>query len=90
MLCKICWILLAAVSIVPYNVSVGPSPIIKASFFLLSTGKEDFISAPKIMAFLPEPSVWNEKVPFISDPIPYPDCLHLSISAVFTNLTILI
>ena len=86
MLCKICWILLAAVSIVPYNVSVGPSPIIKASFFLLSTGKEDFISAPKIMTFLPEPSVWNEKVPFISNP----DCLYLSISTVFTNLTKLI
>ena len=90
MLCKICRILLAAVSIVSYNLSVGPSPIIKASFFLLSAGKKDFISAPKIMIFLPEPSVWNEKVPFISNPIPYPDCLYLPMSAVFTNLTILI
>ena len=40
-----------------------------------------------MITFLPNPPVGNEKVPFISNPVPYPEYLYLSISAFFNNLT---
>ena len=54
---------------------------------MLSTCTEELISTPKIITILPNPLVGNEKVPFVSNPIPYPDYLYLSISTFFTNLT---
>ena len=39
----------------PSNPGVGPSPRIKVSFLLLSTGTEQLISTPKIIQFLPNP-----------------------------------
>ena len=44
-------------------------------------------SAPKITTFLPYPPLGCEKPPLESNPIPYPECLYLSISAFFVNLT---
>ena len=38
-------------------------------------------------AFLPNPLA-TENVPGLSNPIPYPGYLHLSILAFFTNLTL--
>ena len=44
---------------------------------------DELISAPKIIIFLPNPITGKQKVPFISNPIPYPEYLYLSISAFF-------
>ena len=44
-------------------------------------------SAPKITTFLPYPPLGCVKLPFESNPIPYPEYLYLSISAFFVNLT---
>ena len=48
---------------------------------------ELLISAPKITTFLPSPPLGCEKVPFESNPVPYPEYLYLLISAFFVNLT---
>ena len=45
------------------------------SFFLLSTCTEELMSAPKIITFLPNPPVGNEKVSFTLNPMPYPGYL---------------
>ena len=42
----------------------------------------------KIITFLPNPSLGNEKFPFTSNPVPNSEYLYLSISAFFTNLTV--
>ena len=63
----------SAVSVVSSNPCVGPSPRIKISFFLLSPCREELISTPKIITFFANPPVGNEKVPFISNPIQYPE-----------------
>ena len=44
-------------------------------------------SAPKTMTFLPYSPLGCVKLPPESNPIPYPECLYLSISAFFNNLT---
>ena len=54
---------------------------------LLSQCAELLISAPKIITLLPSPPLGCEKVPLKSNPVPYPEYLHLSISAFFVNLT---
>ena len=74
------------VIVVSFNPCVVPSPRIKISFFLLSTCTEELISTPKIITFLPNPLA-TEKVPCLSNPIPYPEYFYLSISTFFTNLT---
>ena len=63
---------------VPSYPCIGP--------FLLSTYREEFIATPNIITFPPNPLA-NEKVPCLSNPIPYPEYLHLSKSAYFTNST---
>ena len=62
---------------------VGPLSRIKMSYFLLSTWTEELISTPKIITFLPNPSLGNEKDVFVSNPIPYPGYLYLPILAPF-------
>ena len=73
----------SAVNVVSSNPCVVPSPGIKMSFFLLSTSTEELASTPKIITFLPNTPVGNEKVPFVSNPIPYPEYLS---QPFFTNL----
>ena len=57
------------------------------TIFSIIICKEESISAPKIITFLPNPIAVNPKVPYISNPIPYPECLYVSVSAFFTDLT---
>ena len=45
------------------------------------------MSTPKIITFLPNPVPGNEKLPCLSNPIPYPEYPHLSISAFLVKLT---
>ena len=35
----------------------------------------------------PNPPLGNEKVPLLSNPVPYPEYLHLTISALLVNST---
>ena len=65
------------------NLCVGPLPRIEIYFFLLSVCGDELISTPKIVTFLANPIAGNPNVPFISNPIPYPEYLYLSISASF-------
>ena len=44
------------------------------------------MSIPKIITLQPNPPLGNEKVPFPSNPVPYPECLYLSIAAFLVNL----
>ena len=55
--------------------------------FLLSIFVDELISTPKIITFLPNPVPGNEKLPFLSNPIPYPEYPYLSMSAFLVNLT---
>ena len=41
----------------------------------------------KIITFLPNPVPENEKLPCLSNPIPYPEYLYLSISAFLVKVT---
>ena len=43
-------------------------------------------SVPKIIIFLPNPPLGCGKLPFESNPIPYPEYLYLLISPFFVNL----
>ena len=83
---KINSIFFPAVNVVSSNPCVGPSPRIKISFFLLLTCTEELISAPKIIQFVPNP-LPTENFPFLSNPIPYPEYLYLSISTFLVKLT---
>ena len=58
-------------------------PRTKMLLVLLLACKELLKSAPKIITFLPYPPLGCEKLPFESNPIPYPEYLYLSISAFF-------
>ena len=66
---------------------VGPLPKIKMSFFLLSIFVDEVMSIPKIATFLPNPVPGNQKLPCLSNPIPYSKYLYLSISAFLVRLT---
>ena len=68
----------SAVSVVSLNPCVRPSRRVEISFFLLSTCAEEVISTQKFITFSLNLLVGNEKVPFISNPIPYPEYLQLS------------
>ena len=60
-----------AVIVVSSNPSVGTSPGIKISFFLVFACAEELLSAPNII-FLPNPSpLDNEKAECASNPIPF-------------------
>ena len=71
------------------NPCVGTIPKINISFLLLSICLEELISAPKIITFWPNPPRGNEKLPLLSNPIPYPEYLYLSISAFLVKVTAL-
>ena len=43
--------------------------------------------SPKIITFLPDLLPNDEKVPFLSNPIPYPEYLYRSISVCYVDLT---
>ena len=43
---------------------------LKYPFFLLSIFVDELVSAPKIIAFLPNPVPGNEKLSCLSNPIP--------------------
>ena len=45
------------------------------------------MSTPRIITFLPNPVLGNEKLPFLSNPIPYPEYPYFSMSALLVNLT---
>ena len=70
-----------------YNDGDQPLPKIKIYFFLLSIFVDELISTPKVITFLPNPVPENEKLSCLSNPIPYPEYLHLSISAFLVKLT---
>ena len=55
---------------------------------LLLTCVQLLKSAPRIITFLPHPSLGCAKIPLESNPIPYPEYLYLSMSAFFVNLTV--
>ena len=55
-------------------------------FFWLPTNDNELISTSKIITFLPV-SLPIEKNALLSNPIPYPECLYLSILVFFVNLT---
>ena len=69
------------------NPCVGPFPRTNMPFFLLSMCAEKLISAPKINTFWPNPPPGNEKLPLLSNPIPYPEYPYLSISAFLVKAT---
>ena len=68
------------------NPYVGPSPRIKISLFLLSILVDELISTPNIITFLPVLSLGCEWNP-LSNPIPNPKYLYLSMSEFLANLT---
>ena len=45
------------------------------------------MSTPKVFTFWPYPPPWNEKLPFLSNPIPYPEYSYLSMSAFLVKVT---
>ena len=56
-------------------------------FFLISVFVDELMSTPRIITFLPNPVPGNEKLPFLSNPIPYPEYPYFSMSALLVNLT---
>ena len=52
------------------NPCVGPLPRTNMTFFLLSMWVEELISALKTNTFWPNPLPGNEKLDFLSNPIP--------------------
>ena len=70
--------------------SVGPFQESKyLSFCYQYACPYEVIPAQNIVTVLPNPLPSdNEKLPCISNPIPHPECLYLSSSVFFTNLTV--
>ena len=69
------------------NLSLRPLLRIKIDFLLLSLCTDELIPVPNI-TFLPNSlSLDNEKLPWVLNPIPYPEYLYLPKSAFFTDLT---
>ena len=69
------------------NLCVGLLPRIEISFFLLSIFVDELISTPKIFILLPVSPIECEKNHFLSNPVPNPEYLYLSISAFSVKLT---
>ena len=57
------------------------------AFFVLSTCAEELISIPKVIQFLPNP-LPTENFSLLSNPIPYPEYLYLSISTFLVNVIV--
>ena len=55
--------------------------LILICLFLLSISIEELISTPKTIIFWLNPPPRNEKLPFLSNPIPYPEYPYLSMPA---------
>ena len=55
--------------------------------FLLSIWVVKLISTPKIITFWPNPSPGNEKLPFLSNPVPYPEYQYLSMCGFLVKVT---
>ena len=68
---------------------VAPSLKIKIYLFLLSIFVDELISTPKIITILPNPVPGNEKLPWLSNPIPYPKYPYLLMSEFLVRLTAL-
>ena len=86
MLCKTNRIHFSALSLYS-NLCVGLLPKIKISFLLSSIFVYELISTPKFITFLPNLVPGNEKLPYLSNPIPYSEYFHLQISAFLVRLT---
>ena len=69
------------------NPCVGPLPRIEISFFILSTFADEPISTPRIFTFFLLLPVGCEKSLSLSNPIPYPEYLYLSIPAFLVKVT---
>ena len=69
------------------NRCVWPVSRIEISFILLSICKDELISAPKLMTFLPTLPSDNENYNRESNPIPWPLYTYLSGSAFLATLT---
>ena len=61
-------------------------PNTNSLFTLLLACTELLRSAPKIITYLPSPSLGCEKLLLESNPIPYPEYFYLSTSEFFINL----
>ena len=48
---------------------------------------DELMSTPKVITFLANPMPRNEKLPCLSNPIPYPEYPYLSIPAFLVKLT---
>ena len=72
---------------IPHKIHLKPLAKIKTSFFLLSISVDELISTPNIITFRPNPPSGNEKLPCLSNPIPYPEYLYLSISLFLVKVT---
>ena len=57
------------------------------SFFELSTWGEELISPPKINTSTPNLPPGNEKLDLLSNPIPWPEYLYLSMSVFLVKVT---
>ena len=57
------------------------------SFFLLSIFVDELISTPKIITLRPNSVPGNEKLPCLSNSMPYPEYPYLSMSAFLVKLT---
>ena len=57
------------------------------SLFLLSTCAEELKFTPTIYKLPANSPSGNEKSPLLSNPIPYPDYLYLSMSSFLVSLT---
>ena len=75
------------VIVVSSTLYVGPSQRIKISFSLLLTCAEQPIFTPKIIIFLPN-LLSTKTVPLLSNKIPHPEYLYLSIPTFLTSLTV--
>ena len=60
---------------------------LKYPFFLLSIFVDELMSTLKIITFLPNPVPGNDKLPCLSNPIPYPEYFYLPISSFLARLT---
>ena len=103
MLCKLNRILFFALNVVSSNPYVRPSLRIKIFFCYQHVQKTSYLLQKllhfyqihylPIHPFLPNPFLLlpnllpTEKAPFISNPIPNPEYIYLSMSVSFTNLT---
>ena len=60
-----------------FSPCAGPLPKIKISFFLLSIFVDELMTTPTVITFRPNPVPGNEKLPFLSNQMPYLEYLYL-------------